>query len=281
MLNKKFISSILCFLACVTLYAQSKDVFHKCPPEAVEIKIELNKVNYLPYEPIAATIELKNISNVPQQLGPLDFFSLNLRYQLFKDSSLLERCFLWKESYSTGWGISRTTATMPNETKKEQEILNHYIDFKDYSGEYVFEIGYPIQGEIRKGVAGVVDYKTKRKPIKINEAPARDTAALKIFEPYFNKLMDGLNFSKKELEGDSIVYAFDKIINTYPNSYLTEPASFYKAFYYLQKYMLSDDIEDIRKADKLFLAFINKYPDTVYKELVTEYLKSCKAILEN
>lgn len=281
MLNKKITAFTLCLFASITIYAQKKEVFYKCPPEAVEISIILNKMNYLPYEPITATIELRNISNVPQQLGPLDFFSLNLRYRLFKDSSLLERYFLWKESYSIGWGISRTTATLPNETKNEQVILNHYIDFKGYNGEYVFELGYPIQGEIRKGVAGVVDYKTEKKPIKIKEVLAKDTTALKIFEPNFNKLMDGLNFSKKELEGDSAVYAFDRIIITYPNSYLTEPASFYKAFYYLQKFMLSDDLADIRKADKLFSEFINKYPDTLYKGLVTEYLKSCKAILEN
>ncbi len=281
MLNKKIIATILYLLACITIYAQSKEVFYKCPPEAVEIKIRLNKVNYLPYEPISATIELKNISNIPQQLGPLDFFSLNLRYRLFKDSFLLERYFLWKESYSTGWGISRTTATQPNETKKEQVILNHYIDLKGYNGEYIFEIGHPIQGEIRKGVAGVMDYKTETKPIRIKEVPVKDTAVLKLFEPNFNTLMDGLNFSKKELEGDSVIYAFDKIINTYPNSYLSEPARFYKAFYYLQKYMLSDDIEDIKKADKLFSTFINKYPDTVYKGLITEYLKTCKAILKN
>ncbi len=280
MLYKKITAFTLCLFASIIIYAQKKEVFHKCPPEAVEISVVLNRVNYLPYEPITAIIKLKNISDVPQQLGPLDFFLLNFRYQLFKDSSLLERYFLWKESYSVGWGISRTTATPPNETKKEQVILNHYIDFEGYDGEYIFELGYPIQGEIRKGVAGVVDYKTEKTPIKINEVPAKDTAALKIYEPNFNKLMDGLNFSKKELEGDSAVYAFNQIINTYPNSYLAEPASFYKAFYYLQKFMLSDDIEDIKEANKLFLAFIDKYPDTVFKGLVIEYLKSCKAILE-
>jgi hypothetical protein len=278
----KIYYTITMFLLCqATAFAQKQFKYYPSNHEAAEISILLNKKEYLPYEPILAEIQIKNISDVPQQFGPLDFFSLNLRYRIFKDSLILERYFLWRESYSIGWGISRKTATQPNELKKEQVILNHYIDFKGYKGKYVFELGYPIQGEIRKGIAGVVDYKTGKKTIKIKEAPAKDTAALKLFEPNFNKLMDGLNFSKKELDGDSAVYAFNKIIESYPNSYLSESAGFYKAFYFLQKYTLSNDIEDIRKADKLFLDFINKYPDTVFKGLVAEYLKSCKAMLGN
>lgn len=281
-MKSKIYYTITIFLLCqATTYAQNRFKYYPSNHEAAEISILLNKKGYFPYEPITAEIQIRNISDVPQQFGPLHFFYLNLRYQIFKDSSLLERYFLWKESESTGWFLTEKTATQPNETKKEQVILNHYIDFKGYNGEYVFEIGYPIQGEVRKGVVGVVGYKTKKKPIKIKEAPLKDTAALKLFEPCFNKLMDGLNFSKKELEGDSVVFAFNKIIELYPSSYLTEPANFYSAFYYLQKYTLSNDVEDIRKANKLFLDFINRYPDTVYKELVTEYLKSCKAILEN
>ncbi len=281
MRNKAFLLGIVFVIANINVYSQDKVLFYKCPPEAIEINIKINKEVYLPYEPILAEIGIKNISDVPQQLGSLDFFSLNLRYQILKDSSLIERYFLWKESNSSGWFITRKTATQPNEIKKEQILLNHYLNLKGLKGEYIFETGYPIQGEVRKGVVGVVGYKTEKKSIKIKEVPAKDTAALKLFEPNFNKLMDGLNFSKKELEGDSVVFAFNKIIELYPSSYLTEPASFYKAFYFLQKYTLSNDIEDIRKADKLFLGFINKYPDTVFKGLVTEYLKACKAILEN
>ncbi len=281
MRNKAFLLGIVFVIVNITVYSQDKVLFYKCPPEAIDINIKLNKEVYLPYEPILAEIELKNISDVPQQLGSLDFFSLNLRYQVLKDNSLLERYFLWKESESSGWFLTSETATQPNQIKKESIILNHYIDFKGYYGKYIFEIGYPIQGELRKGVIGVVDYKTEKKSIKIKRVPNKDTAALQLFEPNFNKLMDGLNFSKKELEGDSVVFAFNKIIELYPNSYLTESASFYKAFYFLQKFTLSNDIEDIRKADKLFLVFINKYPDTPFKGLVAEYLKACKAILEN
>jgi len=270
------------FLLCyATTFAQNQFKYYPSNHEAAEISIFLNKKEYFPYEPILAEIQIRNISDVPQQFGPLDYFYLNLRYQILKDNSLIERYFLWKESNSSGWFITRKTATQPNEIKKEQILLNHYLNLKGLKGEFIFEAGYPIQGEVRKGVVGVVGYKTEKKSIKIKEVPAKDTAALKLFEPNFNKLMDGLNFSKKELEGDSVVFAFNKIIDSYPNSYLAEPAGFYKAFYFLQKYTLSNDIEDIRKADKLFLGFINKYPDTVFKGLVTEYLKACKAILEN
>jgi len=274
--------TITMFLLCyATTFAQNQFKYYPSNHEAAEISIFLNKKEYFPYEPILAEIQIRNISDVPQQFGPLDYFYLNLRYQILKDNSLMERYFLWKESNSSGWFITRKTATQPNEIKKEQILLNHYLNLKGLKGEFIFEAGYPIQGEVRKGVVGVVGYKTEKKSIKIKEVPAKDTAALKLFEPNFNKLMDGLNFSKKELEGDSVVFAFNKIIELYPSSYLTEPASFYKAFYFLQKYTLSNDIEDIRKADKLFLGFINKYPDTVFKGLVTEYLKACKAILEN
>lgn len=273
--------TITMFLLCyATTFAQNQFKYYPSNHEAAEISIFLNKKEYFPYEPILAEIQIRNISDVPQQFGPLDYFYLNLRYQIFKNDSLIERYFLWKESNSSGWFLTEKTATQPNEIKKEQVVLNHYLDFKGYNGEYIFELGYPIQGEIRKGVAGVVDYKTEKKPIKIKEAPAKDTAALKLFEPNFNKLMDGLNFSKNELEGDSVFFAFNKIIELYPNNYLTEPASFYKAFYFLQKYTLTNDIEDIRKADNLFFDFINKYPDTVFKGLVAEYIKTCKAILE-
>lgn len=281
MLNKLFIITILLLFAGIFTTAQNKELFYKCPPEAVEITIKLNKEVYLPYEPMLAKIELKNISDVPQQLGPLDLFTQNLRYQVFKDGLLMERYFLWKESYSIGWGISRKTATLPKEIKKEQVLLNHYIDINGGEGEFKFEIGYPIQGELSKGVVGIVNYKTEKKLFRIKKVPAKDTAALKLFEPNFKKLMNGVNFSKKELEGDSVVYAFNRIIELYSGSYLSEPASFYKAFYYLQKYILSNDIENIRTASQLFMTFINKYPETVYKELVAEYLKSCKAILEN
>lgn len=274
--------TITMFLLCyATTFAQNQFKYYPSNHEAAEISIFLNKKEYFPYEPILAEIQIRNISDVPQQFGPLDYFYLNLRYQILKDNSLMERYFLWKESNSSGWFITRKTATQPNEIKKEQILLNHYLNLKGLKGEFIFEAGYPIQGEVRKGVVGVVGYKTEKKSIKIKEVPAKDTAALKLFEPNFNKLMDGLIFSKKELEGDSVVFAFNKIIELYPSSYLTEPASFYKAFYFLQKYTLSNDIEDIRKADKLFLGFINKYPDTVFKGLVTEYLKACKAILEN
>lgn len=274
--------TITMFLLCyATTFAQNQFKYYPSNHEAAEISIFLNKKEYFPYEPILAEIQIRNISDVPQQFGPLDYFYLNLRYQILKDNSLMERYFLWKESNSSGWFLTEKTATQPNEIKKEQILLNHYLNLKGLKGEFIFEAGYPIQGEVRKGVVGVVGYKTEKKSIKIKEVPAKDTAALKLFEPNFNKLMDGLNFSKKELEGDSVVFAFNKIIELYPSSYLTEPASFYKAFYFLQKYTLSNDIEDIRKADKLFLGFINKYPDTVFKGLVTEYLKACKAILEN
>ncbi|GEM_PF-4730267 len=274
--------TITMFLLCyATTFAQNQFKYYPSNHEAAEISIFLNKKEYFPYEPILAEIQIRNISDVPQQFGPLDYFYLNLRYQILKDNSLIERYFLWKESNSSGWFITRKTATQPNEIKKEQILLNHYLNLKGLKGEFIFEAGYPIQGEVRKGVVGVVGYKTEKKSIKIKEVPAKDTAVLKLFEPNFNKLMDGLNFSKKELEGDSVVFAFNKIIDSYPNSYLAEPAGFYKAFYFLQKYTLSNDIEDIRKADKLFLGFINKYPDTVFKGLVTEYLKACKAILEN
>lgn len=269
---------LLCYAAT---FAQGKFRYYPSNHEAAEISILFNKTEYLPYEPVLVEIQIRNISDVPQQFGPFNFFYQNLRYQIYQNSSLLERYFIWKESESSGWFLTNETATQPNQIKKESVILNHYIDFKGYNGEYIFEIGYPIQGEIRKGVVGVVDYKIVTKPIKTKEVPTKDTAALQLFEPNCNKLMDGLNFSKKELEGDSVVFAFNKIMDLYPNSYLIEPASFYKAFYFLQKYMLSNDIEDIRKADTLFSGFINKYPDTVFKGLVAEYLKACKAILEN
>jgi hypothetical protein len=278
----KIYYTITIFLLCqVTTFSQNRFKYYPSNHEAAEISILLNKKEYFPYEPILAEIQIRNISDVPQQFGPLHFFYLNLRYQIFKDSSLLGRYFLWKESESSGWFLTAKTATQPKEIKKEQVVLNHFLDFKGYNGEYIFEIGYPIQGEVRKGVVGVIGYKTEKKPIKIKEVPTKDTAALKLFEPNFNKLMDGLNFSKKELEGDSVVFAFNKIIELYPSSYLTEPASFYTAFYYLQKYTISNDIEDIRKADKLFSGFKNKYPDTVFKGLVAEYIKVCKAILKN
>jgi hypothetical protein len=270
--------AILILIFCKNIISQDER-YYPSNHEAVEISIQLNKEKYLPYEPILINLQLKNISEAPQQLGPLGFFSQNLRYHVIKDSSILERYFLWKESYSTGWFESKETATPPQEQKTHQVVINHFLNLESNIGEYVFELGYPIQGEVRKGVVGVVGYKTKKENFTIQKVPTRDTAALNIYKPNFEKIMAGLNFTQKELQGDSAIHAFNRIIKNYPDSYLTEPSFFYKAFYFLQKFTVTNNIEDIRKAKQLFIEFKKKYPKTVYLGLVKEYLRSCNALL--
>lgn len=279
MYYKILIVIVLFFMGNITLWAQKKELFYKCPPEAIEISIKLNKKIFLPYEPILVLLEIKNISDKPQQIGPLDFFSLNLRYRLFQSNSLVERYFLWKESLSTGWGISRSTATAPNSEVKNEELINHYLDLSKKEGQFVLEIGYPIQGQINSGTIGVVAYKTKKVTFKISKGLEKDSIVLKIFESNFNKLMDGLNFTKRELEEDTFILAFKSIGELYPDSYLVEPSVFYMAFYYLQKYTLANEISNIKKAKQLFTYFLDKYPNSVYKMLVIEYIKTCNLTL--
>ncbi|SDD08792.1 hypothetical protein [Williamwhitmania taraxaci] len=88
-----------------------------------------------------------------------------------------------------------------------------------------------------------------------------------------------MNFTKEEIQGDSLVHHFNKIIDLYPNSYLVESAYFYKGFYYLQKYGITGDVADIKSARLLFIEFLGKYSNTVFKGLVKEYLKTCNATL--
>ncbi|SDD02468.1 hypothetical protein SAMN05216323_10732 [Williamwhitmania taraxaci] len=159
---------VMCFiLAHMSAFSQEKLLFYKCQPESMEINIILDKEEYFPYEPILLEIHLKNISDVPQQFGSLNFFSLNLRYQVFNNELLMDRYFLWQNSESAGWFLTKGTSTNPSDFKKEQTLINHYVDFKDHSGEFVMEIGFPIQGELRKGVFGVVDYNTKKKDLAL------------------------------------------------------------------------------------------------------------------
>lgn len=277
---KLYILLFLIFVLNFDVLSQKKNMYDRCSPESIEMSINLNKKSYLPFEPILAEITFKNISERPQQFGSLNFFSLNIKYRVINGNNLLNRYYLWGETTSTGWFITSETSVQPKEVKEEKILLNHFLDFKTYLGKYDFSVGFPIFGKLDNGTVGITDYKTIQKKIEIIQPIDKDSLGLNLYTSTFNKIMDGLNFSKNELETDSAIVIFNYIIKQYPSSYLVEPSHFYKGFYFLQKYSLTNDKADIKKAKELLINFKGSYPESAYDHLIIEYLKTCSSILD-
>ena len=128
------------FTVVLLLLSSEQHAWAQTPPPQLTLTTE--KQTYQLGEPIALTMMLTNVSDEPQQYGPVRVLGSRLRLRIL-DAALQEvpGFGYWGDDVGAPWIENALTATLPGETEQGSLLITHFYDLTQ-AGTYTLELDY-------------------------------------------------------------------------------------------------------------------------------------------